>query len=169
MSNSEMKHSIETAAERLIRKHLTLAFAESATAGKASAAFSLARDAGKFLKGGFVCYDAKLKCDVLHVPQEMLDKFSPESIEVTNAIALGLTDLIPADIHIGITGLPCPGGSESFEKPVGTMFVSAFLKGEPWFSERMLFHGSHEQIVDQTVIYVANKLINCPERFVPAP
>jgi nicotinamide mononucleotide (NMN) deamidase PncC len=42
-------------------------------------------------------------------------------MEVTEAIARGLTTLIPADIHIGITGLPCPGGSETAEKPIGTM------------------------------------------------
>jgi len=158
MSNSEMTTAIKMASQLLIDKNLTLAFAESATAGRASAAFSLAGNAGKFLKGGFVCYDAALKCNVLQVQQEMLDKFSPESAEVTNAIAQGLTKLIPADIHIGITGLPAPGGSESPEKPVGTMFISALLHGEPWFNERILFHGSHEQIVDQTVVYVASKL-----------
>ncbi|SDL38189.1 CinA family protein [Pedobacter antarcticus] len=167
MSNSEMKQLIETAAKLLIRSNLTLAFAESATAGKASAAFSLACDAGRFLQGGFVCYNAKLKSDVLHVKQEMLDKFSPESTEVTDAITRGLTGLIPADIHIGITGLPCPGGSETPEKPVGTMFISAILKGEHWFSERLLFHGSHEQIVEQTVMHVATKLINSLHN--PAP
>jgi len=161
MSSSETANAIEKAAKLLMRKNLTLAFAESATAGRASAAFSLACHAGKFLKGGFVCYDAALKCDVLQVPQEMLDKFTPESAEVTYAIAMGLTKLIPADIHIGITGLPCPGGSEDPEKPVGTMFICALLHGESWFTERILFQGSHEQIVEQTVDLIAEKLINC--------
>jgi len=155
MSNSNMTRAIETAAKLLIENNLTIAFAESATAGRASAAFSLACDAGKFLKGGFICYDAVLKCDILNVPQKMLDKFSPESAEVTQAIAQGLIKLIPSDIHIGITGLPCPGGSESPEKPVGTMFICALLYEEPWFSEKILFHGSHEQIIDQTVEHIA--------------
>lgn len=160
MSNFEMTTAVATAAKLLIGKNLTLAFAESATAGRTSAAFSLAGDAGKFLKGGFVCYDAVLKCEVLDVPQDMLDEFSPESKEVTQAIARGLIKLIPADIHIGITGLPCPGGSESLQKPVGTMFISALLQGKPWFNQRILFHGSHEQIVEQTVTHVAAKLMD---------
>lgn len=160
MSSSDTINKIDKAAKLLIGKNLTLAFAESATAGRASAAFSLACEAGKFLKGGFVCYDAALKCDVLYVSQEILDKFSPESMEVTYAISLGLTKLIPADIHIGITGLPCPGGSENIAKPVGTMFICALLHGELWFSERILLHGSHKQIVDQTVDLVAAKLID---------
>lgn len=155
-----MKQSIETAAKLLIGARLTLAFAESATAGRASAEFSLACDAGKFLKGGFVCYDASLKTEFLHVPEEMLKKYTPESMEVTKAIATGLSGLIQADIHIGITGLPCPGGSETSEKPVGTMFIYALRHGELWFSERLQLTGSHQQIVEETIACIARLLTN---------
>ena len=155
MSNSQMKNSIEAAAKILIDKNMTLAFAESATAGRASAEFSLACDAGKFLKGGFVCYDAALKTEFLNVPEEMLENYTPESMEVTTAITTGLSGLIQADIHIGITGLPCPGGSETPEKPVGTMFICALLHKEPWFSKRLQFSGSHKYIVEQTVECIA--------------
>jgi nicotinamide-nucleotide amidase len=158
MSNAKLKNSIAVAATLLISKNMTIAFAESATAGRASAEFSLACDAGKFLKGGFVCYDAALKTDLLKVSEEMLTQYTPESMEVTTAIASGLLALIPADIHIGITGLPCAGGSETPEKPVGTMFICALLYGELWFTERLQLSGTHQHIIEQTVEHTAQML-----------
>ncbi len=150
-----MMNEIEEAARLLIENKLTLAFAESATAGRASAEFSLACDAGKFLKGGLVCYDASMKTRLLGVPEQLIEEYTPESMEITEAIARGLRKIIVADIHIGITGLPCPGGSETPEKPVGTMFICALLHGAPWFSERLQLEGSHPQIVVKTVERVA--------------
>jgi nicotinamide-nucleotide amidase len=159
MSETDMKSPVEEAANVLIDKTLSIAFAESATAGRAAAEFSIACKAGKFLKGGLVCYDAGLKTTVLKVSQKMLDKYTPESREVTLAIAQGLSTLIEADLHIGITGLPCEGGSETPEKPVGTMFISAILHGEKLFEERKVFTGTHREIVDQTVVFIAELLL----------
>ena len=156
---TELTSAVERAAKLLIDKKFSIAFAESATAGRASAEFSLACDAGKFLKGGMVCYDAELKCSVLNVSHELLEKYTPESMEVTAAIAKGLAGLIPADIHVGITGLPCPGGSETSEKPVGTMFLYALFQGKKFFADRIFFQGSHKEIVDQAVQHVAMLLI----------
>jgi nicotinamide-nucleotide amidase len=135
----------------LIQQKLTIAFAESATAGRLTADFSLIDDAGDFLKGGIACYDACLKEDLLKVDHSLIEKFTPESMEVTKAISLGLAQMIPAEIHIGITGLTCAGGSETPEKPVGTMFIYASLRGNHFFSERMNFFGPREEIVSATV------------------
>jgi nicotinamide-nucleotide amidase len=151
--------SLSSCAELLISKKLTIAFAESATAGRIAAEFSLVTDAGKFLKGGLVCYDADLKKELLEVPAQLIEKYTPESAEVTDAITFGLNKLIPADIHIGVTGLTCPGGSETAEKPVGTMFIHGIYGSKPLFSERIVFQGSPEQIVLQTIFYLADLLM----------
>ncbi len=155
-----MESLIERAAKQLITNKLTIAFAESATAGRLAAEFSLAKDAGKFLKGALVCYDACLKEDILKVDKQLVDRFTPESAEVTRAIAKGLANLIPADIHIGVTGLTAPGGSETSEKPVGTMFVCAVENGRILFEEKQVFSGSPEHIVLQTVGLVAELLLS---------
>ncbi|WP_276088114.1 CinA family protein [Pedobacter sp. JY14-1] len=151
--------TLTACAKLLIENKLTIAFAESATAGRIAADFSLQPDAGKFLKGGIVCYDACLKSDLLKVPQELIDTHTPESMEVTQAIASGLAGLIPADIHLGVTGLPAPGGSETEEKPVGTMFICGMLGERSIFSDRAVFEGSPEEIVQQTVAKVAVLII----------
>ena len=144
---------------RLIENNLTIAFAESATAGWLCSEFSLIDDAGKFLKGGIACYDASLKESLLGVDKSLIEKFTPESMEVTRAISVGLATLIPADIHVGVTGLTCPGGSETTEKPVGTMFVYACRGRELIFSRRFYFSGERKEIIARTVESSAELLL----------
>jgi nicotinamide-nucleotide amidase len=151
---------INSCARLLISKGLTIAFAESATAGRMCAEFALAEHAGKFLKGGLNCYDASLKEEILGVKRKSIELFSPESALVTRAITEGLIRLIPADIHVGCTGLTCPGGSETEVKPVGTMFLYATLNGKMLFNQKMYFEGTPEEIVSQSVEKTASLLIS---------
>ncbi|SFA52571.1 competence/damage-inducible protein cinA [Pedobacter suwonensis] len=153
-------NKMDAVGKMLIGKKLTIAFAESATAGRLSAEFSMIDHAGEFLKGGIACYDAQLKQDLLQVDHTLIKTYTPESMEVTRAISLGLSRLIPADIHIGITGLTAPGGSETEEKPVGTVFIYATSKGGLVFSERLNFTGEREEIVSATVEACADLLID---------
>lgn len=145
--------------ELMAEKKLSIAFVESATGGRVTSEFSLVPGAGDFLKGGLVTYDAKLKESLLRVPKKLIEEETPESMKVTEAIARSLAEYIPADIHVGITGLTAPGGSETPEKPVGTMFIVGVQKNKKLFSSRTVFYGSPEDIVEQTVFQVA-KLLN---------
>jgi nicotinamide-nucleotide amidase len=138
---------------------LTMAFAESATAGRLSAEFSLVPDCGKILKGGIVCYDACIKQDILGVPESLFERYTPESAEVTAAMTQCLSKIIEADVYVSVTGLTMPGGSETKEKPVGTMFVHALVKGKP-IEWRFQFNGSPENIVLQTIDSVAELLMD---------
>ena len=47
-----------------------------------------------------------------------------------------------------------PGGSETEEKPVGTMFVDALIKGKH-VAAKVLFKGTAEEIVMQTIDHAA--------------
>ena len=143
----------------LLSKKLTIATAESATAGRLAAEFSLIPDCGKTLKGGIVSYDACIKEDILGVSDELVKKYTPESAEVTEDMANKLQKLIKADIYIAITGLTMPGGSETPEKPVGTMFIHAIIKGNS-IPIREVYKGNAEEIVLQTIDRVAQLIIN---------
>jgi nicotinamide-nucleotide amidase len=156
MINPEL---ISTCTQLLIEKGLTIAFAESATAGRICAEFALAEHAGQFLKGGLNCYDATLKEDLLGVKHSLVELFTPESAIITRAITEGLARLIPADIHVGCTGLTCAGGSETEQKPVGTMFLYATINGNTLFNYQGFFEGSPEDIVFKTVEKTASLLI----------
>jgi nicotinamide-nucleotide amidase len=138
---------------------LTMSFAESATAGRLAAEFALIPECGDILKGGIVCYDACIKQDVLGVPEEMVEKYTPESAEVTKELAERIGNFMRADIQVAITGLTMPGGSETKEKPVGTMFIHAIIKGKH-IALREVFKGSAEEIVLQTIDRVAQLIID---------
>jgi nicotinamide-nucleotide amidase len=148
--------------EILAHKKLRIAFAESASAGRLAAEFSLTPDSGAILLGGIVCYDASLKTDVVGVPQELIAKYTPESAEVTECLAKCCLKLFPADIVIAITGLTTSGGSETPEKPVGTIFVSGLYNDKP-FSFRKVFSGNAEEIVLQAIDAISQKIIETLE------
>jgi nicotinamide-nucleotide amidase len=153
-----MLQLVQDCGKLLIEKKLTLAFAESATAGRLASEFSLVPDSGEYLIGGLVCYDACIKQEVLGVPAELIKKYTPESAEVTEELARRLSNLISSDIRVAATGLTTPGGSETPEKPVGTMFIHILIK-ERAVKERKTFTGSPEEIVLQTVETVAQMII----------
>lgn len=146
----------------LASSNFTIAFAESATAGRAAAEFALLPESGRILKGGIVCYDAAIKVDLLGIDQSIIDQYTPESAEVTELLALRLGKHIPADVQVGITGLTTPGGSESAEKPVGTMFLHVIVRGQS-HAVRQAFQGSPEQIVLQAIDRLADKIIELLE------
>jgi nicotinamide-nucleotide amidase len=143
----------------LCERNLTIAFAESATAGRLASEFSLTPDSGKVLQGGLVCYDARIKEGVLKIPPEIIKRYTPESAEVTHQMAERLQDLIKADIYVANTGLTTSGGSETPEKPVGTMFVHILFQGRS-IAERQVFDGPAEKVVLETADLIARILIN---------
>src|SRR3569833_1023913 len=138
------------ASKILAEKKLTIAFAESATAGWLCSEFALAPESGQTLMGGIVCYDADIKKYLLKIPADFIEKYTPESAEVTEELAKRLQNFIRADIHVAVTGLTTPGGSETAEKPVGTMFIYALIKDQP-VSFRKVFKGSCEEVIHQTI------------------
>jgi len=121
---------LEIFLNKLKSEKLTLAFAESMTAGMLVNEFSKVYGASEILKGGLVTYHPELKIQLLDVDPVLIDKYSPESREVTTAMVKGLVKVIPSDIAISVTGLASEGGSESPEKPVGTVFVSIIYKNK---------------------------------------
>jgi nicotinamide-nucleotide amidase len=143
--------------QAIAQKNWKIAFAESATAGRLASEFSLTPDSGAILLGGIVCYDAMIKKELLRVPSDIIDRFTCESSEVTKLLAENLKFLFPADIFVSITGLTAPGGSETPQKPVGTMFIH-ILFPEKYIQHREVFQGNPEEIIDYTIVRVAELL-----------
>jgi nicotinamide-nucleotide amidase len=138
---------------------LSIAFAESVTSGKLISEFALIPNCGTVLKGSIVCYDVSVKTSVLGVSAKIIDEYTPESAEVTEQLAIGLKKLIPADVIVAVTGLAAPGGSETEEKPVGTMFVHGFFKDQPWKLE-LLFEDEPEQVILRTIDAIADYILH---------
>jgi nicotinamide-nucleotide amidase len=64
-----------------------------------------------------------------------------------------------SDIYVAVTGLTTSGGSETPEKPVGTMFIHALVNGKD-HALREVFTGDAQEIVSATVKRVARLLLD---------
>ncbi len=138
-------------------KGLTVAFAESCTAGLLSSEFVKAKGSSQVLLGSLVVYQPEVKQKLLGVRKETLELYTPESQQVTNEMVMGLKTQLDASICIATTGLAGEGGSETAEKPVGTMFVSFLYDGKAE-EFREVFEGSPESIRKELVNYIFQKL-----------
>lgn len=145
-------------AKALNDKNLQIAFIESATAGRMCSEFALSEFSGDILRGGLACYSVFVKKKLLKVPQYLIDTFTPESAEVTKALAQGGSKLFNADVIVAVTGLTCPGGSETEKKPVGTMFFHLIIKDSE-VTHREVFEGTTSEIILQTIDRTAKILI----------
>ncbi|MBZ4192577.1 CinA family protein [Niabella beijingensis] len=149
---------IETCSRLMAEQQLTMASAESATAGKLAYAFSQTEYSGTVLKGGLISYDAAIKEKILKVPVALVERYSPESKEVTREMALRIRALMKADISVAVTGLTTPGGSERPGKPVGTMFYCIEFK-KNIIDRCKIFKGSADEIIDGTIEQIARTII----------
>jgi len=131
-------------------KGWNIAFAESVTAGRMSAEFSMTEFSGSILRGGIVCYEVWVKEQILKVTHAAIEKHTPESAEVTQILAQQASQIFNSKITVAITGLASPGGSETEEKPVGTIFFHIIMPNEK-IKHREVFSGSPEEIVMQAI------------------
>lgn len=132
----------------LLQKKLTIALAESMTCGLAAHKLAAAKGTSDILMGSIVCYNPQVKKELLNISQQMQDKFSCESAQVTEALTKNLAKIIKADIHASITGLASAGGSETKSKPAGTVFFSVKFRNKI-YNHRQVFKGTPLQIREQ--------------------
>lgn len=102
---------------------LKIFFIESASAGYLSYQFSLNPHSGDILNGGLVCYDLKIKENLLKVSHKLVEKYTPESMQITAEMIKKAKKICKSDIYVSCTGLLKEGGSETKTKPVGTFFI----------------------------------------------
>ena len=129
----------------LQEKKLTLALGESMTCGLASHQLSVVKGTSEVFKGSIVCYHEEVKTSLLKVSRKLIDKYSAESQQATDSIAINLKRIIKADIHAAITGLAANGGSETRNKPVGTVFFTVCFANRV-HRQRKVFRGTPLQI-----------------------
>ncbi len=141
---------VKNCAKVLSDRELKIAFIESATAGRMCSEFALSEYSGDFLRGGLVCYEVFVKEQFLHVAHKLIETYSAESAEVTEALAKSGSKLFNANVTVAVTGLTTSGGSETPEKPVGTMFLHIII-GQFSLAHREQFKGTASEIILQTI------------------
>jgi nicotinamide-nucleotide amidase len=107
----------------LTRKRVTVAAAESLTAGLFTAALTEIPGSSSVLRGGIVCYATDLKASLVGVDADLLDRVGPVDPDVAIQLAAGARSVCGADLGIGLTGVAGPGPQDGV--PAGTVFVAA--------------------------------------------
>ncbi|HXV77551.1 MAG TPA: CinA family nicotinamide mononucleotide deamidase-related protein, partial [Candidatus Polarisedimenticolaceae bacterium] len=150
----------ETPAEivgRMLRERgLTVATAESCTAGLLAAAITEVPGSSAWFRGGIVVYHDDTKERFLSIPRAMIDRHGAVSEEVGRALAAGVRREFAADVGLGVTGIAGPGGG-SPDKPVGLVQV-ALADADGIDSHETHQVGDRRLIRRRTVLYVLDLL-----------
>ncbi len=110
-------------ADTLRSRGLTIATAESCTAGLLAGRLTELAGSSEYVLGGLVVYSNEAKASLAGVDPELIARVGAVSVEVAEALADGARSRVGADVGVGITGIAGPGGGTP-EKPVGLVCFS---------------------------------------------
>lgn len=138
----------------------TIAFIESASSGYLCSQFSIYKNSGAdILLGGLVSYDPSIKVSILNVSPQLIEHYTAESAEVTQAMAQQGKLLFPqADVVVACTGLLKPGGSATATKPEGTFFICILYESQMYPFQYFLLGQATERL-DQLTKLVAQEVL----------
>lgn len=109
-------------ARALETRGLTIATAESCTAGLLAGRLTDRAGSSAWVRGGLVVYSNDAKHHLAGVPTELIEAHGAVSEQVAVAMAEGARRALGADVGVGITGIAGPGGGTP-DKPVGLVHL----------------------------------------------
>ncbi|KRO54953.1 MAG: hypothetical protein ABR79_03310 [Cryomorphaceae bacterium BACL11 MAG-121001-bin54] len=140
-----------------VEKKVSIATAESCTAGFLAAKITSIAGASSFFKGGIIAYQNDIKINHLGVSKSLIKEKTEVCAEVVQQMAQGVRNKFSADFSVATSGYAGPtGGSEL--NPIGTVFIAISSK-EKTISKRFVFLGDRESVVSQSVISGAEFLM----------
>ena len=117
-----MKNLVKKVVNKIIKKRMTISFAESCSGGLLSSYVTSVKGASKIFILGVVTYSNKSKVKVLKIPKNIIKKYGAVSPQVCSLMAKNLYKITKTKISVSITGIAGPrGGSKS--KPIGLVYV----------------------------------------------
>jgi nicotinamide-nucleotide amidase len=135
--------------EMLVKKHITIATAESCTGGLlAGTLINYPGISSSFLEG-VVTYSNEAKMKRIGVRSETLEKFGAVSQETAEEMAKGVAILAGTNIGISTTGIAGPDGG-TLEKPVGLVHVGIYINGIVK-TQKLQLSGNRDKIRNRVV------------------
>ncbi len=118
-----MADNIETRlGAALLLKDATIATAESCTGGLIASRITDVSGSSRYMMGGVVAYDNRIKQQVLKVSLHTLVTHGAVSQQTATEMALGVRQMLNVDYALSVTGIAGPGGGTA-EKPVGLTYI----------------------------------------------
>ena len=137
--------------DQLKAQSLTFATAESITGGMIGSRLTEVPGSSDSYLGSVVAYEADIKRSLLNVPSDI----SVVSKEAVEAMALGVCELLSADVSVAVSGAAGPYPHEGQEP--GTVWMATNVRGNVE-SFKVVFPFDRTQIRQFTVITVLNAL-----------
>lgn len=132
----------EIVVKQLIEKQLTVAVAESCTAGMLGTTITSISGSSACFKGGMIVYSNQMKIDLLDIDSQLLEKNGAVSEQTATQMSQNIIKKCNSDFGIAITGLAGPtGGTE--QKPIGTVFIS-ISNSENTYTNKYIFGNDRE-------------------------
>lgn len=147
--------------ELLIDNGLTIAAAESLTAGLFQSELAEIPGVSQALVGGMVTYTEQAKIEQLGISSELLKKHGVVSSECAASMAYNVREKFGTDIGIGLTGAAGPDAHGN--EPAGTIWIGISTSQEPPITYRLQLSGSRNtnrlRAVKFTFSYLMRKLV----------
>ena len=153
-----MKSLVSKLSVRLIFNHLKLVTVESCTGGLIGKVITDIAGSSDWYEAGLITYSNQAKTKLANVPEPLIEKYGAVSIEVAEAMAIGVTSHFADCISVAVTGIAGPGGGTP-EKPVGTVCIASHYASEIK-TRKFNFSGSRDDIRKQAVQEAINLLLS---------
>ena len=111
-----------TAGHLLTAAGLTIALAESCTAGLLASTLTDVAGSSAYVLGGVVSYSNEAKMRLLGVPESTLSSQGAVSAETAVFMATGARTVFESDLALAVTGIAGPGGGTA-DKPIGLVYL----------------------------------------------
>ena len=130
-----------------IEKGVSIAVAESCTAGLIASKLTTLPGSSSYFNGGVVAYQNEIKTKILGVSQSIIDEKTEVSVEVVKQMAKSVLEKFDANFAIATTGYAGPAGGTN-KNPIGTVFIAiASVVGV--VISRFVFLGDRQSVVNQ--------------------
>lgn len=146
----DLEGIVEQIAAHAAAHSVTVACAESLTAGAIASALARGPDAGSWFAGGVVSYMSAVKFEVLGVTEGPV-----VTARCAEEMVRGVSALLDAHAAVAVTGVGGPGEEEG--EPAGTVFVATRVDGHVEVV-RHQFAGDPPAVLDQTVAEAITQL-----------
>ncbi|MCK5812290.1 MAG: competence/damage-inducible protein A [Clostridiales bacterium] len=146
--NTDLK---EVVFSLLLKKHLTVSFAESCTGGLLSKYLTDISGSSKVFNSSFITYSNESKITQLDVSPKVLKEHGEVSGETVIEMVKGLQNKTTADLVLAITGIAGPNGGTT-NKPVGTVYLGLGYKKQI-LTKKLNLWGNRDRIRHVTCLH----------------
>ncbi len=150
---------VQKLAANLLSKGWTMVTAESCTGGWIAKCCTDLAGSSAWFDRGYVTYSNRAKQEMLGVGAAVLEMEGAVSKAIAIAMAEGARRRAGVNAALSVSGIAGPDGGTA-DKPVGTVWFSWSLEGQPADSEVMQFAGDRDAVRRQTVVHALSGLQN---------